>query len=517
MKNSRRMRRLLVVTAVGLLVGSAGPAAALSGGGASKSLRKAVTVSGIMKHQQALQNVASANGNTRLVSTPGFTQSVDYVVATLKKAGYTPQIENFDFPFFQETAPPTFARVLPTPAPYPTDAFATMTYSGSGDVTGTVQNVDLVLPPGPTPSSSNSGCEAADFAGFTAGNVALLQRGTCTFGDKAKNAQAAGASAVIIFNEGQEGRTDTLDGTLGAPGFTIPVIGTSFAVGNELAASTGSSVKITTQTISETRVGQNVLANTKRGNPNNVIVVGAHLDSVDTGPGINDNGSGSSTLLETAVQIGKGKLRPKNQVRFAWWGAEELGLLGSEAYVAALTDAEKAKIWMNLNFDMIASPNFARFVYDGDGSATPDAGPAGSAAIEKVFTDYFAGQGLATEPTAFDGRSDYGPFIEAGIPAGGLFTGAEGLKTAPQVELYGGVLGEAYDRCYHQACDTISNLNLQALDEMSDAVVHSVATWARAKERPSASASPAVGALRGMARAQAKRYNFDRRGSHFIR
>jgi Zn-dependent M28 family amino/carboxypeptidase len=210
-------------------------------------------------------------------------------------------------------------------------------------------------------------------------------------------------------------------------------------------------------------------------------VVGAHLDSVTAGPGINDNGSGSATDLEVALQIAKLGLQPRRALRFAFWGAEESGLLGSIHYVDNLPLDELGQIYANLNFDMVASPNYVRFVYDGDGSDTPDAGPPGSAQIEDLFNRYFASQGLATDPTAFDGRSDYGPFIAAGIPAGGLFTGAEGIKTPEQAAVYGGTAGVAYDRCYHQACDTINNLNTKGLSEMSDGVAH--AAWTLAKSR----------------------------------
>ena len=216
----------------------------------------------------------------------------------------------------------------------------------------------------------------------------------------------------------------------------------------------------------------NVIAETTSGDPNNVIVVGAHLDSVGVGPGINDNGSGSAMILEIAEQMSK--VKPRNKVRFIWFGAEESGLLGSEAYVASLSVQERSQIAAMLNFDMVGSPNFVRFVYDGDLSDSPPlpgGAPEGSAAIETLFLDYFASQGLATEPTAFDGRSDYGPFIEAGIPAGGLFTGAEGIKTAEQAAIYGGVAGEQYDPCYHLSCDDIDNLSLTALDQMSDAAL----------------------------------------------
>jgi Zn-dependent M28 family amino/carboxypeptidase len=169
-------------------------------------------------------------------------------------------------------------------------------------------------------------------------------------------------------------------------------------------------------------------------------------------------------------------------VRFAFWGAEEADLLGSQYYVDNLTAAQLGKIYANLNFDMLGSPNYVRFVYDGDGSDTENAGPPGSAQIEDIFNKYFANQGLASEPTAFDGRSDYGPFIAVGIPAGGLFSGAEGVKTAEQATVYGGTADVAYDACYHQACDTVNNLNTKALFELGDAAAHAVLTLARTKK-----------------------------------
>ncbi len=211
-------------------------------------------------------------------------------------------------------------------------------------------------------------------------------------------------------------------------------------------------------------------------------MVGAHLDSVTEGAGINDNGSGSSVLLEIATEMAKLKTQPRQMVQFAFWGAEEGGLLGSEHYVDSLSDINLRKIKANLNFDMLGSPNYVRFVYDGDGSDTPVEGPAGSGEIESVFTDYFASQGLESEPTEFSGRSDYGPFIAVGIPAGGLFTGAEGVKTEEQAAIYGGTAGEWYDPCYHQACDDISNLSMDALNEMGDAAAHATWTLARSKE-----------------------------------
>jgi Zn-dependent M28 family amino/carboxypeptidase len=455
--------------------------------GQAAKLRAAVTLSSLKRHEQNLQDIATMNGGTRASGTEGFQASVEYVVAQLRAAGYNPQIQTFDFAFYQEVATPVFQRTAPTAQTYVavTD-FATMTYSGSGNVNANLQEVnDNQFPPGPTPSSSNAGCEVADFAGFTPGNVALIQRGTCTFHDKALNAQNAGASAVVIFNEGQPGRTDVLAGTLGSPDFHIPVIGTSFAIGQDLhnlLLSGPVTVHIATSTISEIRQTANVLADTRGGDPNRIVVQGSHLDSVLTGPGINDNGSGSAYNLESAIQLAKSNIKPRNTIRFAWWGAEELGLLGSTYYVNTLSDAEFGKILLNLNYDMLASPNFVRFVYDGDGSDTGTSGPEGSGQIERAFLDYFASQRLATEATPFNGRSDYGPFIARGAPAGGLFSGAEGIKTAAQTAVFGGVTGVAYDSCYHQACDTFNNLNDTSFDQLAGAAATALVLYGMTKD-----------------------------------
>ncbi len=442
-------------------------------------LRRAVTVNGILEHERVFQRIANQNGGTRAAGTPGYDASAKYVTQRLRKAGYTVRQQKFEFPYYEEVAPATLTRGT---ASYET---ATFTYSGSGTVTGTVVPIDLTLPPAATPSST-SGCEESDFPAAPGGPaVALIQRGTCPFQTKVENAAAAGYDAVIIFNEGQEGRQELLTGTLGAPQ-AIPVVGLSFADGESLAGLANAVVTVTTSTVSETRETVNVIADSAKAKSNQVVVVGAHLDSVTEGPGINDNGSGSAGILEIAEEMAelgytkKGQLQ--RQVRFAFWGAEELGLLGSEYYVANLNNNQLSRIYANLNFDMIGSPNYVRFVYDGDGSDTPVEGPPGSGQIESVFTDYFDSQNLASAPTEFSGRSDYGPFIAAGIPAGGLFSGAEGIKSEEEAAVYGGEAGVAYDVCYHQACDDITNLNTKALFELGDAAAHATLTLAKSKE-----------------------------------
>jgi Zn-dependent M28 family amino/carboxypeptidase len=456
----------------------------------TQRFRENVTVSGIMQHERSFQAIANRNNGTRASGTPGYDESVDYVERRLKAAGYKTTRQTFTFPFSSVNSF-SLSQVSPTPAEYETEPYE---FSGSGDVTGRVVPVnDNVIPATPEPSS-NAGCEASDFtpASTTEPEIALIQRGTCTFRQKTDNAIAAGDDAVIIFNEGNPERTELFVGTLDPPPAAVPVLGLSYADGAALdqAASSGD-VVLNAQadiTYDPNRETTNLLADSKGGDADRVLVVGAHLDSVTEGPGINDNGSGTAGILEIAEEMAEAKIKPRQKVRFAFWGAEESGLLGSEHYVEELGDEGIQSIFANLNFDMIGSPNYVRFVYDGDGSDTNDpatgepvVGPPGSAQIESVFNRYFASQGLETEPTAFDGRSDYGPFIAVGIPAGGLFSGAEGVKTPEEAAVYGGTAGEQYDPCYHQACDTITNLSTKALFELGDGAAHAVLTLARTR------------------------------------
>ena len=470
-------RRRRSVRAVGLVVAlasalAAGPVYAAPNNNNSEKLRAAVTLDGVRRHQAAMQQIATANDGNRFAGLPGHDASADYVAGQLRRAGYAVTFQEFTYDAFVERTPSELGQVSPAPVSYANGVdFRVMSYSGSGEVTASVAR----------PSGSSLGCAAPDFAGFPAGSIALVERGTCTFRIKTENAAAAGAVAILIYNSVPE----LLNGTLGATGLSaIPALGTTRALGEALvgALEAGLVMRVKTDTYSEELTTRNVFAETEGGDPNNVVMVGAHLDSVFAGPGINDNGSGSAAILETAIQMAK--VRPRNTVRFAWWSAEESGLIGSTRYVDSLPQVERDKIALYLNFDMVGSPNFVRFVYDGDNSTggAATAGPPGSESIEKLFVDYFNGLGLASEPTPFNGRSDYNRFIAVGIPAGGLFTGAEGLKTAQQAAIYGGVAGLAYDPCYHAPCDTYTNNSDTAIDQMSDAIAHAVITYAQNTE-----------------------------------
>ncbi len=431
-------------------------------------LMECITLEGVREHQAAFQQIANENAGNRAAGTPGYDASVDYVVERMQKAGYTVTLDEFPFTY---VAAATLRQTAPVTATYETGPY---TGTGYGTVTAAVTAVDINLVP---PRASTSGCEAADFAGFPAGNIALIQRGTCPFGVKASNAQAAGASGVIIFNQGDTPlREGLIVGTLVPSVVTIPVVGGSFANGVALSQPGSTAFINVPAPVQTTQV--NVIAESRWGDPANVVMAGAHLDSVLAGPGINDNGSGSAALLETAEQMAK--VRPVNAVRFAWWGAEESGLVGSTQYVAGLSQEDRQRIALYLNFDMVGSPNHVFFIYDGDNSdlVGAPAGPAGSAQIEKTFEAFFDSQGEPYKGTDFSGRSDYGPFIAFGIPSGGLFTGAEGVKTAEEAALWGGTAGAQYDPCYHLACDTYANNNDHALDVNSDAIGYSVLQYA---------------------------------------
>jgi Zn-dependent M28 family amino/carboxypeptidase len=431
-------------------------------------LQECVTLTGVREHQAALQAIADAHNGIRAAGTTGYDASLNYVKAKMTAAGYNVTLDPFTFRYVPL---PILQQMAPITARYETDAF---TGSGTGTVTAEVTAVDINLVP---PRASTSGCEDADFAGFPTGNIALIQRGTCFFSDKMINAQEAGASAVIIFNQGNTPlREDLIIGTLAPFVADIPVIGASFANGVTLSQP-GTRVSISLD--SPQNITQyNVFAESKDGDPNNIVMVGAHLDSVRRGPGINDNGSGSAALLEVAEQMAK--VKPRNKVRFAWWGAEEAGLVGSTAYVASLSQAEQDRITLYLNFDMIGSPNHVFFIYDGDDSDAVGVGPgpAGSTQIEDVFEAFYTARGIPYKGTDFTGRSDYGPFIAVGIPSGGLFTGAEGVKTAEEAAIWGGTANQQYDPCYHLPCDTYANNNDSALDINSDAVAYSVLQYA---------------------------------------
>jgi len=461
---------LAAATGIGLAAvpASAAPQTLPDGPALARKLVKKVGITGINRHLTALQRLADRNGHTRAAGTEGHVQSAEYVATKLEDAGFI--VSRQEFPIIYDQTDAQSLTVAGTAV-----SVSRMTYSASTPEGGVTAPL-VVVPVDDTP-----GCEAADYAGLAPqGAIVLVQRGSCTFGQKAQVAGEVGAAGVLIYNN----VPGTLGGNLGEPiEGSAPAGGITQADGQALAQQGGASVTLNLQGLSEERMTYNVVAETQTGRHDNVVMAGSHLDSVPAGPGINDNGSGSAALLETALQLGS---TPKvgNAVRFAWWSGEELGLVGSSYYVDNLTFEEQLDIALYLNFDMIGSPNAGYFVFDGDDSDGVGAGPGpyGSAQIETAFQAFYEAAGVPTEGKDFDGRSDYGEFIINGIPAGGLFTGAEQVKSQAQVGKWGGVAGEAFDKCYHQACDNLGNVDRAALDRNADAEAFVLASYAISTE-----------------------------------
>lgn len=439
---------------------------------ATKRFRDSVKPESIEKHLAAFDDIARKNNGNRAAGTTGYAASASYVEAVLKQSGYRTKRQYFDF-VYEEVKASSLTQNTPAKAALTHNPMSYSPSTGPAGVTA-----DVVAP------ATITGCTEADYTGTVAtGKTVLLQRGVCSFAVKSQMAKKMGAAAAVVYNNVDS----ALNGTLGEPGDNyVPITGLSKADGEKLAAAVkAGTVNLTfvLDKITEKRRTFNVLAETRAGSADNVVMVGAHLDSVQKGAGVNDNGSGSAAILEVAAQLGKDK-KITNKVRFAWWGAEELGLMGSDHYVSDLktnSPEDLKKIATYLNFDMVGSPNYMIGVYDADQSTYEATAtiPKGSAETEAVFTDYFDGQGQAWVDTEFSGRSDYAAFIANGIPASGLFTGAEGRKSKGEQLLFGGVEGEAYDPNYHAAGDDLKNISMRAIDINSDAIAHSVLTLAR--------------------------------------
>lgn len=466
--SSPARRRTAVTAGLAALLMTAGALAAAPAHADEVPLPDLVTAEAIEAHLVNLNTIAEYNGGNRATGTPGYDVAALYVEDQLKRAGYEPYRHEYDYEAWRENSPPVLSQTTPEKIDYePGEHFATMSYSGAGSVRG--NKVTAV-----NPGAGDSGCSSEQFSGFPEGNIALIKRGACPFGQKVQNAADAGASAALVFNNEDEVFLGTVSELS-----DIPAIGVSGALGEELVSLTRHlRLKIEVDTEVREESSYSILAETPGGRADNVVVVGGHLDSVEEGPGINDNGSGSAFLLETAIQMAE-REDPNNKVRFAFWGTEESGLIGSSEYVASLTEEEVDDIALYLNFDMIGSHNYGRFVLDGRMELPGSGGaPSGSGAIAKVFEDYFEEQGQVSEPGVLSGRSDYLAFMQAGVPSGGLFSGADGIKSEEQAQWYGGTAGEMFDPYYHTPEDTLENINWDSVAELSAAGAHGVEFFA---------------------------------------
>ncbi|EAU80838.1 LAP1 [Coprinopsis cinerea okayama7 len=409
----------------------------------SKQLQRRISRRALFRHAQQLQRFAELSDRrpNRAFGSKGHNATVAWIKRLLDDTGY--------YDTYLETLPYQYAESdsqfsVVGGETYPTKSFF---YAVSGNVTAPLYALD------------SFGCSADDFPEEVEGKLVLISRGECTYGFKVAYAGAAKAAGVIVHNDlDPELSGGSLGGVTRPEGPYVPVGSISGVAGRALRErlEAGEEImgKLDAYGMVEQRYSSNLIATTKHGDKNNIVFSGAHSDSVPSGPGINDDGSGTIANLEIALQLTK--FRVNNAVRFGWWTAEEFGLIGSAYHVRNLPSAEREKIALYLNFDMIASPNSGYLIYDGDGDTFNIPGPAGSAQIERLYEDFFKERELVSKPTNFSGRSDYGPFLEYGIPCGGLFTGAEGIKSREGAEWWGGDAGVAYDECYHMHSHSIA-------------------------------------------------------------
>jgi Zn-dependent M28 family amino/carboxypeptidase len=443
----------LAVAALTLSIGgcdstSANSMKPISGPDFAAALRGRVSTDAMMAHLTKLQDIANANGNTRAVGTPGYDASVDYVVGKLRDKGFDVQTMQFDAHVFH--AEP-----------------GSLTVGGSKFDARALEFSPAAPPDGATGplvsvgTDTSPGCNATDYDHApVSGAVVLVDRGTCPFAQKAAAAAQHGAVAVVVADNAVE---EQMGGTLGeSADVKIPVVSVTKPDGALLHA-TGGPATVLLSAETKNVQARNVIAQTKTGSITDVVMAGAHLDSVPEGPGINDNGSGVAAVLETALQLGSSPTI-HNAVRFGFWGAEELGLIGSRKYVESLDLEALKNIALYMNFDMLASPNPGYFTYDGDQSLPGDKRgnpvvPEGSAGIERSLAAYLNSAGKTPQDTSFDGRSDYDGFTQAGIPSGGLFSGAENKKSSQEAKLWGGEADQPFDPNYHKSTDTLEHID----------------------------------------------------------
>ena len=449
-------------------------------------------------HMVKFQQIANANPGpdghpSRNSGEPGYKASADYVAKVMREAGYRVTLQEYKFHYTSFVGNPVLREDSPTPR-----SFGLGTDFNPAAIAGTVSAKlqpagGIVVPATPTPSSA-SGCSASDFAGFVPGNIALIQRGTCNFADKVANAEAAGASAAVLFNEGNPGRTGVFTGSLSGNEH-IPVIFTSYATGTQLldqyVPGTGPALTIDVKVIDDpNRSDWNVIADSKGGDPNNILVVDAHLDAI-YGAGMLDNASGSATILDIAQQLKNTETR--NKLRFIWFGGEELGLLGSDYYVNTLPADELAKIKFDLDADVTATPNYVAGVLDPKDGVTLFGRTPGTPMPPSIFAPSAIGRDFGIDYLNKIGKNhilfsadgtDAFMFQQAGIPASGVLTGQDCCKLASDVDLFGGFEGNfegtvpgddggCVDNPFRW-CDNLSNNDPEVLTWMSKAFANMV-------------------------------------------
>lgn len=421
----------------------------------AERLAAGVTGSSVYRDLEALQSIADAHGGNRGYDRPGFTASAHYVAGRMKAAGYHVVEQAVPYTDFDVRTERLVVGDAGTPSrPVPVLMTRFTPSSGPRGITG----------PLVSPSAGRSGCSADDYQGVHAKDaIVVIGRASCGFGLQQQVAASVGARAVLMYYPTPS--PGNIYRLIAYSPFTIPMASVSQHDGELLAreaADGGLRAHLTLRARSVQRTTVNVLAETAGGDPGNVVMIGAHLDSVTEGPGINDNGTTAATVLQIALTLASRQHEVKNKVRFVWWGAEELVDIGSDYYVSQLPAEEKGRIAAVLNGELLASPNYGRFVWD--------PGSGGGHVIADLFAEYFDQHGLPYERVSPDSvGSDHLPFEAVGIPVGGIDGGTLGVKTPEQQRLFGGTEGQMFDPCYHQPCDRIGDINRKALDENAPA------------------------------------------------
>lgn len=436
----------------------------------ARSLAAKVTADGMFVHLRALQDIANANRGSRAAGTSGYDASVDYIAKALRDKGFEVTTPQFQRLHTVSEGKPTLTVAGRS---FPVDQASLLVRTPPGGLTGQV-----VRPTQP------AGCAAADYpAALPKGAIAVVDDSRCSVVDKQNSAVAKGAAAVIVTSQPTgQGAPPTLFN----PGYynqlTLPVAVVG-AAGAAALGRTTATVRLVLDAENVKVVSRNVLAQTKTGAADEVVMVGSHLDSPVDSPGINNAGSGVAAVLETALQLGP--LPPvANSVRFAFWGAAENGLNGSMDYVFGLDNAALNNIALYLNFDMLGSPNPGFFTDDGDQSGPAGPGvasadvPEGSAGIERTLAGYLNLAGKRPADMPLNTNTDYHPFLVAGVPVGGMNTGASQTKTTVQARLWGGQAGAAFDPGYRSPQDTVEAVNREALAVMGAGVAFAVGTYA---------------------------------------
>lgn len=469
------MTRRLVATlllATALLAGCSpgrpgSPAAAPDLG---RALAGKVTADGMFAHLRALQNIADANKGNRADGTPGYDASVDYVAKALRNKGFEVLTPQFDRLYAVSPGKPALTVGGRS---YAVDQASLLVETPPGGLTGQ-----------PVRPRQRSGCAVDDYpAALPKGSIAVVDDSRCSVVDKQNSAVARGAAALVVLSApAGQGAPPSLF----TPGYfkqlTVPVAVAGGSAASALAGATAP-VRLVLDARNVKVTSRNVLAQTKTGSAHEVIMVGAHLDGPRGGPGINDDGSGVAAVLETALQLGP--LAPvNNAVRFAFWGADEDGLNGVMDYVFGMSGDQLNDIAMYLNFTTLGSPNAGFFTEDGDQSGPPAPGvtyadvPDGSAGIERTLAGYLNLAGKRPADMPLSTLADYHPFMVAGVPIGGLTSGASQPKTTVQARLWGGQAGVPFDPNYQGPRETADNINRDALAVMGAGVGYAVGSYA---------------------------------------